>query len=174
MSGNNIYIQIVKHLNHNTASVSKYYYKDGKVKITEESYNPDDSVDLYNTMYFDMNSEEFINTVPLQFVNQNRISTRILAPFVSSIHSEELHTLSNDNSKKCYIITERFGHSNNHEIWIDQKTGLPLKEVNAGMATSFYKNTTNNTYSDIWKEYTDTIIEYKYEFDVVTDEDVTE
>ncbi len=52
------------------------------------------------------------------------------------------------------------------EIWIDKKTGLPVREIRRGAEQSFFPDT------HVVKEVNDVIDEYKYEFDKVTDEDV--
>ena len=72
----------------------------------------------------------------------------------------------------------------NWEIWLDKETGLPLKEINIdGMKTYYSDNKEENIdeskIDDYLKEKQDILIksgdgitEFRYEFDVVTDEDV--
>ena len=72
----------------------------------------------------------------------------------------------------------------NWEIWLDKETGLPLKEINLdGMKTYYSDNKETNIdeneidnclkqKQDILINSGDSITEYKYEFDMVTDEDV--
>lgn len=72
----------------------------------------------------------------------------------------------------------------NWEIWFDKETGLPLKEINInGMKTHYSDNKEENIdenkiddylkeKQDILIKYGDGITEFRYEFDVVTDEDV--
>ena len=72
----------------------------------------------------------------------------------------------------------------NWEIWLDKETGLPLKEINIdGMKTYYSDNKEENIdeskIDDYLKEKQDILIksgdgitEFRYEFDVLTDEDV--
>ena len=72
----------------------------------------------------------------------------------------------------------------NWEIWLDKETGLPLKEININGMKTYYsdnkeENIDENKIDDYLKEKQDILIksgdgitEFRYEFDVVTDEDV--
>lgn len=72
----------------------------------------------------------------------------------------------------------------NWEIWLDKETGLPLKEINIDGMKTYYsdnkeENIDENKIDDYLKEKQDILIksgdgitEFRYEFDVVTDEDV--
>lgn len=72
----------------------------------------------------------------------------------------------------------------NWEIWLDKETGLPLKEINIDGMKTYYsdnkeENIDENKIEDYLKEKQDILIksgdgitEFRYEFDVVTDEDV--
>ena len=72
----------------------------------------------------------------------------------------------------------------NWKIWLDKETGLPFKEINIdGMKTYYSDNKEENIdeskIDDYLKEKQDILIksgdgitEFRYEFDVVTDEDV--
>lgn len=72
----------------------------------------------------------------------------------------------------------------NWKIWLDKETGLPLKEINIDGMKTYYsdnkeENIDENKIDDYLKEKQyiliksgDGITEFRYEFDVVTDEDV--
>ena len=72
----------------------------------------------------------------------------------------------------------------NWKIWLDKETGLPLKEINIDGMKTYYsdnkeENIDENKIEDYLKEKQDILIksgdgitEFRYEFDVVTDEDV--
>lgn len=72
----------------------------------------------------------------------------------------------------------------NWKIWLDKETGLPLKEINIDGMKTYYsdnkeENIDENKIDDYLKEKQDILIksgdgitEFRYEFDVVTDEDV--
>lgn len=64
------------------------------------------------------------------------------------------------------MIRNKFEKNNNWEIWIDKETGLPLKEINRDGEKIFFAGT------EVVKEVKDNIQEYKYEFGIVTEDDV--
>ena len=64
------------------------------------------------------------------------------------------------------FVSSEIGHPTGIPLGFDKQTGLPLKVINYNATREFFAQT------DIVKRVTDIIQEYKYDFDVVTDEDV--
>ena len=81
-------------------------------------------------------------------------------------------------------MQDKFDIGTNWEIWLDKETGLPLKEININGLKSYYsdnkeENIDENKIEDYLSKKQDILInsgdsvtEYKYEFSIVTDEDV--
>lgn len=137
-----------------------------------------------------LNSKKIIKYVP--FVNDDRFVNKVLLPAFTSIRTEmfEIGSFSNQG-RKCYVLNYNFEKDKTWEIWIDKETGLPLKEININASKSYYPTSTYNVTSDITneemkenfyeileqqndilKDVSDSICEYKYEFNIVKDEDV--
>lgn len=130
-----------------------------------------------------MNRESMLKNIP--FINNNGIGFRTITPVFLSMKSKKFNvgTYSNEN-KKCYILQDKFDIGTNWEIWLDKETGLPLKEININGLKSYYsdnkeENIDENKIEDYLSKKQDILInsgdsvtEYKYEFDIVTDEDV--
>lgn len=76
-------------------------------------------------------------------------------------------TSTRDLGREYYVLTNAFDKDSNYVQWIDMDTGLPLKISGNGTSKLFYPGT------NIVKEEIEMCFEYRYEFDKVTDEDVT-
>lgn len=130
-----------------------------------------------------MNRESILKNIP--FINNNSMVFRTITPVFLSMKSKKINvgTYSNEN-KKCYILQDKFNIGTNWEIWLDKETGLPIKEINMNGLRSYYsdnkeENIDENKLEDYLSKKQDILInsgdsvtEYKYEFDIVTDEDV--
>lgn len=180
---NNFYKESISILNSSQTSVNKVYYKDGKYKEVGELYS-DEGVQLVFTQYTELDSDEIIrvdhinqkviiskndmnksmnreyNLKFVPFVKDERISYRLAVAFSKSIYKEY------DGENEYYVLNNIFDKRNSWEGWIDTETGLPLKIVDREGRKSRYPNT------EVIKEVLDNISEYKYKFNVVTDEDV--
>ena len=128
------------------------------------------------------NKEEYFKSIPL--VRDDRVFVRIAMPALATLSSckytsSECIYSNNNLCKKCYVIRSRFKHEENYEVWIEKETGLTLKEVSKDEGAIYYNNdmiiTPEGNVQDnrIIKEKYDRIDEYYYQFDIVTDEDVT-
>ena len=71
------------------------------------------------------------------------------------------------SNKEYYVFKNQFEKTLSSEIHIDKETGLPIKQIGFSGEKIFYPGT------DVLKEIRDTMQEYKYKFDIVTEEDVT-
>lgn len=130
-----------------------------------------------------MNRESMLKNIP--FINNNSMVFRTMTPVFLSMKSKKINVgaYSNEN-KKCYILQDKFNIGTNWEIWLDKETGLPIKEINMNGLRSYYsdnkeENIDENKLEDYLSKKQDILInsgdsvtEYKYEFDIVTDEDV--
>ena len=137
-------------------------------------------------------TESFNSIKYIPFINDDRFVNRVVLPIFSSIRTEtfEIGSFSNQG-RKCYVLNYNFETDKTWEIWIDRETGLPLKEININASKSYYSSETYNVTSDvtneemkenfdeileqqndILKDVGDSIYEYKYEFNIVKDEDV--
>lgn len=137
-------------------------------------------------------TESFNSIKYIPFINDDRFVNRAVLPIFSSIRTEtfEIGSFSNQG-RKCYVLNYNFETDKTWEIWIDRETGLPLKEININASKSYYSSETYNVTSDvtneemkekfdeileqqndILKDVGDSIYEYKYEFNIVKDEDV--
>lgn len=124
----------------------------------------------------------------LPFIDDDKWTVRTILPAFISIKSKKFENGSYYNeNKSCYVLK----YDRNWEIWFDKKTGLPIKEIEKNASKSYYTNTgteedSENTIktlkenpseyikqkNDILKKIGDRNTEYRYEFDIVTDEDV--
>ena len=183
LQSNNFYKETTQILGNNETSVTKEYYKDGKYKSIWMIYS-NNGVETKMVEYANSNSDErtYIyetekkaiiekgdisdiknsNIKNIPFVtSRNNLFAKIGTTFVYSIYTDTF-----DYGKEYYVLKNRLEKNNNWEIWIDKETGLPIREINRSSAKSFFIGT------DVVKEIRDTIQSYKYEFDIVTDEDV--
>ncbi len=182
LQSNNFYKETSQMLGNNETSITKEYYKDGKYKSIWMIYS-DNGVETKSIEYANSNSDErtYINETDKKAViekgdvpemknkniknvpfvtGRNSLFAKIGTTFVYSINTDTY-----DYGKEYYILKNR-SENNRWEIWIDKETGLPIREINRGGAKSFFMGT------NVVKEIRDTIQSYKYEFDIVTDEDV--
>lgn len=183
LKSNNFYKETTQLLGNNETSVRKEYYKDGKYKSIYMIYS-DNGIETQSIEYANINSDERtyiyesekkaiiekgnisemkndnIKNVPF-VTSRNNLFERIGTTFVYSIHTDTF-----DSNKEYYVLRNRFQKNNMWEIWIDKETGLPIKEISKSSVKSFFIDT------DVIKEFSDTIQSYKYEFNIVTDEDV--
>ena len=182
LQSNNFYKETSQMLGDNETSITKEYYKDGKYKSIWMIYS-DNGVETKMIEYANSNSDEQtyiyetekkaviekgdisemknsnIKNVPF-VTSRNSLFAKIGTTFVYSINTDTY-----DYGKEYYVLKNR-SEGSRWEIWIDKETGLPIREINRGGAKSFFIGT------DVVKEVRDNIQSYKYEFDMVTDEDV--
>lgn len=172
--------------------VSETYTKDKVTNIYTKyiSVDSDEIVTIYpdNRALIEkelkiMNRESMLKNIP--FVYNDSIGFRTITPIFLSINSKKFKVgaYSNEN-KQCYVLQDRFDIGTNWEIWLDKETGLPIKEININGIKSYYSDNKEknidenkiheylNQNQDILINSGDSITEYKYEFDIVTDEDV--
>lgn len=183
LQANNLYKETRQTLYDDGVSVMKEYYKDGKYKMVWEIYS-DNGVQTKFISYATEGSDERYtfadNKVTIERGKIIQIDNNSLFNNISSDNRQKLimklgtafymsiHTSTFSIGKEYYILKNQFENPQIHETWIDKETGLTIKEINKNSNKIFVAGTT-----DIVKEERDNIQEYKYEFNKVTDEDVT-
>lgn len=182
----NYYCEKQESAGENSASVSKTYYKDGKYKITREIYS-DDGKELISAEYGEVGSDE------KKIVNEKEKTVTIYKGDISKILNKEenikfdrfsleerksiyanlgktflmsITSDSYDSNKEYYILRDKFDKKNIWEVWLDKETGLVIREINRGGSRSYITGT------EIVKKESDVIEKYKYDFDIVSDDDV--
>lgn len=185
-NSNNFYKETTDVLGNGATAVTKIYYKDGKYKSIWEMYT-DEGKEIYSTKYVTANTDESINIseinkkitiekgkftkifnkeenlkgIGILPFDMNNIISKLGVAFVMSIDVDTYQV-----GKEYYVFNNRFERTKNWEMWIDKETGLPIKIINKEGRKSFYVGT------QVVKEVNDNVQEYKYEFGIVTDEDV--
>lgn len=183
LSSNNIYIESIQMLGNYGTFVTKSYFKDGKYKAINEKYT-DDGVEIESVRYTSLdsnekitiyekekkatiekgeaikifNSEDFLKGTPYL---PNNILLKLGATIYNSINIDTYEI-----GREYYVLRNQFENNHRWETWIDKDTGLILKTINREGYKTYFPET------EIVKEIYDDIQEYKYEFDVVKDEDV--
>lgn len=182
----NYYCEKQEKTREDSASVSKTYYKDGKYKITREIYS-DDGKELIDTEYGEagsdekkivnekektvtiykgdisriLNKEENIKFDRFSLEERKSVYANLGKAFLMSITSDTY-----DSNKEYYILRDKFDKRNSWEVWLDKETGLVIREINRGGSRSYITGT------EIVKKESDAIEKYKYDFDIVSDDDV--
>ena len=182
----NYYCEKQENAGEDSASVSKTYYKDGKYKITREIYS-DDGKELISAEYGEVGSDE------KKIVNEKEKTVTIYKGDISKILNKEenikfdrfsleerksvyanlgkaflmsITSDSYDSNKEYYILRDKFDKRNSWEVWLDKETGLVIREINRGGSRSYITGT------EIVKKESDAIEKYKYDFGIVSDDDV--
>lgn len=187
LSSENFYSETTQVISVDTTAVTKHWYKDGKYKIETEIYS-DKGVEKWPVEYASINTneriildhknkiatieqgqfskvqnkEDYIKSTQFGYGQDSSLIYKMIKAFCCSIH-----TSYKEVGKECYVLNLIIDQYSNYEEWIDKETGLPIKLSGNGTIQSFYEGT------DIVKEEIESCTRYKYEFDLVTDEDVT-
>lgn len=166
--------------------VTKTYYKDGKYKEVNEIYT-DEGVNTISIIYGKVGTDEIIEVnekdktitvnkgeiAKLQNKEENikwsNFSIEERKSVILNLGKVFIMSLVTDNyatNKQYYVLKNNFDKNQRWEVWIDKETGLVIKEINREASKSFFENT------DIVKEVQDRVEEYKYEFNIVKEEDI--
>lgn len=185
LASENFYIETTQVVSSDTVVFTKEWYKDGKYKRETEFYS-DEGVEKRPVEYATINTNKRITidhqnrkvTIETgefteltnkeksikntQFGQDFSLVNKITSAFIYSIH-----TSYRDIGREYYVLNHIIDNDSNYEEWIDKETGLPLKVSGNGTIKLFFEGT------DVVKEEIDMSSRYKYEFDTVTEEDVT-
>lgn len=164
----NVYVQRVDHQTNNSAVVTKYYYKDGKCKIVYDTYIDDGLVNT-ETAYTNMESNDLKRLVedyvfPYDLGILGKMYYTLGMTFFTNIHLENINDNFIGQGKECYVLID----NNYNKTWYDKDTGLKLKQIVPNVQQEYYRNT------NILKSTQDQVTEFKFEFNMVIDEDVIE
>lgn len=186
--GENFYIEEISNSEDGSLFYGKTWYKDGKFKVTFYQQKDEEITPMYTRygniqenpkeQYFVYdNIKEVRKEISIyegkkeNFINPNRT-------FISKARKQELGKyywiaklgepfyvkISTDHKDigRLYYVFD-FGES---KKWVDMTTGLPIMSFGTVSSTEYYGTT------KIPKSHFESISEYRYEFETVTDEDV--
>lgn len=188
LKSQNYYCEKQENSGEDSVSFSKTYYKDGKYKRTNEIYS-DNGKELVSTEYGEvgsderkivnerdkivtvykgdiskiLNKEESVKFDRFSLEERKMVYANLGKAFLMSVELD-----SYDSNKEYYILRYKFDKKNTWEVWLDKETGLVIREINRDSSKLYFPGT------DIVKKESDIIEKYKYDFDIVNDEDVSE
>lgn len=181
----NFYIETISNTGYEEDGlfINKVWYKDGKCKEISYIETEDNGItQSFNTRYSKIGEKEkyeivenekkvvktmypFENTKMgiMSFPNpifpsniKNYMTFRLGAPFFTKISTD-----NKEIGREYYVLS--LGDS---KLWVDMETGLPIMSFGYSTQTQYYKDT------KIPKKSAEGICQYKYEFDIVKDDDV--
>lgn len=182
----NYYSERQEMLGNGEVAIGKLYYKDGKYKSVNEIYS-DEGTKIQSIIYGEVGTDERIeineenktkiirkgeiskifnteeNIKCYRFGEQERNS---LIANLGKAYIMSIDTDTYDVGKEYYILKNQFEQDQRWEIWIDKETGLVIREIQRDGEKRFITGT------DIVKEVRDCTTIYKYELNIVKDEDV--
>lgn len=182
----NYYSESQEILGNEEVMVNRTYYKDGKYKRTTELYSKE-GIQKYATRYGEVGADEIIEIDEAnkkinirkgdiakiynkedtakwdRFQSEERksIYLNLGKTFLMDIKLE--HYGSN---KEYYVLKNQFKDTDKWEVHLDKETGLVIKELSREAEKRFFPGT------DVVSQINDRTTTYKYEFDIVKDEDV--
>lgn len=183
LKSNNMYKETIQLFNDHEAYVTKSYFKDGKYKAINEVYS-DDGVEVKSITYTKLDSDEKITIyenekkatiekgeVTKLFNNEAQLKGSSFIPNdirfkIGAVIYNSINIDTYEIGREYYVFRNQFENNHRWEIWIDKDTGLVLKTIDREGYKTYFPET------DIVREVNDNIQEFKYEFDVVKDEDV--
>ncbi len=179
MKSENIYAQVFTIGNNDETTVREVYYKNGKYKSVSSTYTDDgQKIRLveYGVVGEDKTTifSEINKTVSITTFNVTKKENIIPKPATFGAWTENFIMLlgagikmdvstNNYRSNKDYYV---FTGEDGWKICVDKNTGLPREESGSMFGVEYFPNT------EIEKSITKYTDKYKYEFDVVTDDDV--
>lgn len=182
----NYYSERQEMLGNGEVAIGKLYYKDGKYKNVNEIYS-DEETKIQSIIYGEVGTDERIeineenktkiirkgeiskifnteeNIKCYRFGEQERNS---LIANLGKAYIMSIDTDTYDVGKEYYILRNQFEQDQRWEVWIDKETGLVIREIQRDGEKRYITGT------DIVKEVRDCTTIYKYELNIVKDEDV--
>ena len=186
LGANNFYKETIQSISNNEALLKKDYFKDGKYKSISEKYVDGElessitkysNIDSDETILVDVSKQKYLIEKGEAVKQENRERNLKYVPFVLGLQESIItrmgiaFTMSiltdiDETGKEYYVLKDEFEKSPKWELWIDKETGLPVKEFIRDGVRSYWPNT------HFIKFQMDNIHEFRYEFGIVTDEDV--
>lgn len=185
LKNTNFYKEQIQMLGNNQTSVFKTFYKDGKYKTVSEKYS-DLGVTLESATFGEVNSDkityiDFINKKAT--IRKGEISKKLnseenikgsyfrdydkyLSLKLGMIFVMDISKDTYEYGKEYYVLRNTFENNQRWELWIDKETGLRIKEINKDGHKEYFPEST------VTKSVKDSILEFRYNFNIVTDEDV--
>lgn len=185
LKSNNFYVEQIQVLGDNMTTVFKTFYKDGKYKKVSEKYS-DEGVTVESASFGEKNSDQITY---IDFIN-NKVTVQ-KGEEIKNLNSEDsikykyfrdydnyillkfgmvfVMDISKDTyeyGKEYYVLKNTFENNQRWEMWIDKETGLRIKEINREGYKEYFPEST------VTKSVNDYVTEFRYNFDIVTDDDV--
>ena len=167
-------------------AISKLYYKDGKYKNVNEICS-EEGTDIQLIIFGEVGKDERVE------INEKEKTKVITKGEISKIFNKEenikcyrfgreernslianlgkafmmsINTDTYDVGKEYYVLRNQFEQEQRWEVWIDKESGLVIREIQKDGEKKFITGT------DIVKEVRDCTTSYKYELDIVQDDDI--
>ena len=176
----NYYREIITSYDDRATSI-KRYYKDGKYKEVMESYS-DNGAQKFMERYGSNDSNDVItinfidNTAIIEngqyaennnnAVENNNEQHKNLFDILQMTFTLSITTDNYDIGKEYYVIKDYNDNNYRNENWIDKDTGLTIRRITKNSVKTYFGGT------NVLKNVSDCIEDYKYEFGNVTDDDV--
>lgn len=187
-AGENFYIEEISNSEDGSLFYTKTWYKDGKFKVTSYHQKEDEIIPMYTRygnmrenpreLYFVYDNIKEVRKEIFMYESKKEDVITANSAFLSKARKEEFGKsywiaklgepfyvkISTDHTnigRRYYVFD--FGES---EKWVDMMTGLPIMSFGVVSSTEYYGTT------KIPKSHFESISEYHYEFETVTDEDV--
>lgn len=184
MQSKNFYKEDIQIFDEETA-VYKVYFKDGKYKTVSQKYS-DSGIKTESISFSEINKDEItyvdlinnkvqikkgeiikrLNTEDNIKQKYFRECDKSLLLKLGMIFVMDISKDTYEYGKEYYVFKNLFENNQRWEMWIDKDTGLRIKEINRDSNREFYPEST------ITKSIKDNVIEFRYDFNIVTDEDV--
>lgn len=183
----NFYRETRQNISDKEVLVTKEYFKGGNYKEIFEIYS-ENGMSVQKVVYGNINSNEIVSILESEkkvlyksgdfekLYNSNKVMSKV--PLISDINKNLLvklcvsfvASITTDNydvGREYYVFKNQFESTQRWELWVDKKTGLPIREINRDARKTFFEDS-----NSVVQTISDNIQEYIYEFDIVTDEDV--
>ena len=186
LESQNYYSEKQEILGDGKVAISKLYYKNGKYKNVNEIHS-DEGIKTQLIVYGEVgkderieineeektkiirkgeiskafNEEENIKCYQFGKKERNSLIANLGKAFIMSINTDTY-----DVGKEYYVLRNQFEQDQRWEVWIDKETGLVIREIQTDGEKRFIVGT------DIVKEVRDCTTMYKYELNIVQDDDV--
>lgn len=181
----NFYIETISNAGYEEDGlfITKVWYKDGKCKRVSYIETEENGItQTFNTRYSKIGEKEEYEivenekkAVKTMYLFENKKENVVSFPnpiFLSNMKNYMIFRLGTPFFTKISTDNKEIGREyyvlnlGDSKLWVDIETGLPIMSFGYTTQTQYYKDT------KIPKKSAEGICQYKYEFDVVKDDDV--